>query len=37
VTVEILAGNRQMIEVCRELGFHLEHAGDGVIHGALVL
>ncbi|HWB87199.1 MAG TPA: bifunctional acetate--CoA ligase family protein/GNAT family N-acetyltransferase [Bryobacteraceae bacterium] len=37
VTVEILAQNRQMIEVCRELGFSLEHAGGDVIHGVLVV
>jgi acetyltransferase len=37
VTVEILAGNHQMIEVCRELGFSFEHAGGDVIHGVLLL
>jgi len=37
VTVEILGGNRQMIEVCRALGFDLNHVEDGVVHGALTL
>jgi len=37
VTVEILGGNRQMIEVCRPLGFDLNHVEDGVVHGVLTL
>ncbi len=37
VTVEILGGNRSMIEVCRGLGFGLEHVEDGVVHGVLGL
>jgi acetyltransferase len=37
VTVEILGGNRQMLEVCRLLGFDLEHVEDGVVHGVLSL
>jgi len=37
VIVEILEGNRQMIEVCRPLGFDLEHVEDGVVHGVLTL
>jgi acetyltransferase len=37
VTVEILGENRPMIEVCRALGFQLEQAEDGVIHGVLTL
>jgi len=37
VTVEILGGNRQMLEVCRLLGFDLEHVEDGVVHGVLAL
>ncbi len=37
VTVEILGGNRPMIEVCRGLGFRLESVEDGVIHGVLNL
>jgi len=37
VTVEILGGNRQMLEVCRLLGFDLEHFEDGVFHGVLAL
>jgi acetyltransferase len=35
VTLDILAENRQMLEVCRGLGFHLEHEGGGVVHGVL--
>jgi acetyltransferase len=37
VTVEILAANRPMIEVCRGLGFGMKHIEDGVIHGVLAL
>jgi acetyltransferase len=37
VTVEILGENLQMIEVCRVLGFRLEHVQSGVIHGVLAL
>ena len=37
VTVEILGENHPMLEVCRGLGFDLEHLEDGVIHGVLVL
>ncbi len=37
VTAEILAGNRQMLEVCRQFGFHLEPVMDGVVHGVLSL
>ncbi|MGH9647096.1 MAG: bifunctional acetate--CoA ligase family protein/GNAT family N-acetyltransferase, partial [Bryobacteraceae bacterium] len=37
VTVEILGGNRQMIEVCGALGFDLSHVEDGVVHGVLTL
>jgi acetyltransferase len=37
VTVEILGGNRQMIEVCRILGFDLNHVEDDVVHGVLTL
>jgi acetyltransferase len=37
VTVEILGGNRQMIEVCRPLGFDLKDVEDGVVHGVLTL
>jgi acetyltransferase len=37
VTVEILGGNRSMIEVCRGLGFGMEQVEDGVIHGVLAL
>jgi acetyltransferase len=37
VTVEILGGNGPMIEVCRVLGFDLNHVEDGVVHGVLTL
>ena len=37
VTAEILAENRQMLEVCRQFGFDLEHVEDGVVHGVLTL
>jgi len=37
VTVEILGDNRQMIEVCRALGFDLNRVEDGVVHGVLTL
>jgi acetyltransferase len=30
VTAEILGENRQMIEICRQLGFALRHSGGGV-------
>jgi acetyltransferase len=35
VTLDVLAENRQMLEVCLGLGFHLEHEGAGVVHGVL--
>jgi acetyltransferase len=37
VTVEILGANRQMLEVCRFLGFDLKHVEDGVVHGVFTL
>jgi acetyltransferase len=37
VTVEILAANRQMLEVCRFLGFDLNPVEDGVVHGVFTL
>jgi acetyltransferase len=37
VTVDVLGQNRQMLEVCRGLGFHLVHEGGGVVHGELEL
>jgi acetyltransferase len=37
VTAEILTENRQMLEVCRLLGFDFEHVEDGVVHGVLAL
>ncbi len=35
VTLDVLAENRQMLEVCLGLGFHLENEGAGVVHGVL--
>ena len=37
VIVDVLGQNRQMLDVCRGLGFHLTHEGGGVVHGELVL
>ena len=37
VTVEVLAGNRQMLEVSHALGFAFEPVSDGVLHGVLKL
>jgi acetyltransferase len=37
VTADILGENRQMIEICRLLGFHLEYAGENVIKAELDL
>ncbi len=37
VTVDILSDNRQMIEVCEGLGFHLTPTADGVVQGVLLL
>jgi acetyltransferase len=37
VTADILAENRQMIEICRRLGFHLHYAGDSVVKAELEL
>jgi hypothetical protein len=37
VTVEVLGENRQMLEVCREVGFHFEHAVGPVLRGAVRL
>jgi acetyltransferase len=37
VTAEILAGNRQMLDVCRQFGFDLEPVVDGVVDGVLAL
>jgi acetyltransferase len=37
VSVEILAENRPMLNVCRELGFTLRHSAEGVVHGELEL
>jgi acetyltransferase len=37
VTVEILGGNRQMIEVCAALGFNLSDVADGIVHGVFTL
>lgn len=36
VTADILGENRQMIEICRLLGFRLKHAvGEGVVKAEL--
>jgi acetyltransferase len=37
VTAEILGENRQMIEICKLLGFHLEFGGEGVVKAELDL
>jgi acetyltransferase len=37
VMVAILGANRPMLEVCRLLGFDLEHVEDGIVHGVLAL
>ena len=37
VTVDVLGGNRQMLEVCDGLGFHLTPTEDGVVQGVLLL
>jgi acetyltransferase len=37
VTAEILGENRQMIEICKLLGFHLEYAGESVVKAELDL
>ena len=35
VTADILAENRQMIEICRLLGFRVRYAGDNVVKASL--
>jgi acetyltransferase len=37
VTADILGENRQMIEICKLLGFHLEYAGANVVKAELEL
>jgi acetyltransferase len=37
VTVDVLGGNRQMLEVCDGVGFHLTPTEDGVVQGVLLL
>ena len=37
VTADILAENRQMIEICRQLGFQLHYAGNSVVKAELQL
>jgi acetyltransferase len=37
VTADILGENRQMIEICKLLGFHLEYGGESVIKAELDL
>jgi acetyltransferase len=35
VIADMLGENRQMIEICRQLGFHLRYDGDGVVKADL--
>jgi len=35
VTVDVLAENRRMLEVCREVGFHFDDAMGAVLLGSL--
>lgn len=35
VTADILDDNRHMIDICRQLGFGLQYAGDGVVKAQL--
>jgi acetyltransferase len=37
VNAEILGENRQMIEICKLLGFHLEYGGESVVKAKLEL
>lgn len=37
VVADILGENRQMMEICRLLGFHLEYAGENVVQAELDL
>ena len=37
VTADILGENRQMIEICKLLGFRLEYGGDSVVKAKLDL
>jgi acetyltransferase len=37
VVADILGENRQMIEICKLLGFHLEYAGESVVKAELDL
>ncbi len=37
VTADILGENRQMIEICKALGFHLEYGGESVVKARLDL
>jgi acetyltransferase len=37
VIADILGENRQMIEICKLLGFHLEYSGEGVVKAELDL
>jgi len=37
VVADILGENRQMIEICKLLGFHLEYAGENVVKAELDL
>ena len=35
VAVDVLAENRRMLEVCREVGFHFDHAMGAVLRGSV--
>lgn len=37
VVVDVLGQNRNMLDVCRGLGFQMQHQGAGVVHGVLEL
>ena len=37
VTLEMLASNDAMLDVCRQLGFHLQGAEEGLVQGMLAL
>ena len=35
LTADVLGENRQMIEICRQLGFRLRYVGNGVVKAEL--
>ena len=37
ITLDLLEDNREMMELCRQAGFHLSAPASGVIHGTLAL